>query len=325
MIYNKIQLDEKKPYVTLTSYILDENNEIGLEEKRPAVLICPGGGYMMCSYQEGEPVAMRFASMGYHAFVLHYSVYCEGKIFAPDAGEEMPPKKDSEYPAALRDIGRAMLTIRRHADDWNVDPDRVALCGFSAGAHNAALYGTSWDRPVLTDFFGVSPETLKPAAVILGYTLSDYVYEEEKLKDPSVSEMARSVSLNSNLALFGCEEPSEEQLRGASPALLVKENTPPHFLWATSEDEQVPVQHSLRMAEALADHHVPFELHIFEKGRHGLSLANRAAAISKPMLNPDAAKWPELAESWLEKRFSIDLPDETDYGRMMRNRRNYGE
>jgi len=89
------------------------------------------------------------------------------------------------------------------------------------------------------------------------------------------------------------------------------------FLWATAADTLVPVQHTIRLAHALADNHIPFEMHVFEEGPHGLSLSNQASAQSKSQIYPDAAKWVELAEQWLLKRFELPLPDFADYEMLM--------
>ena len=89
------------------------------------------------------------------------------------------------------------------------------------------------------------------------------------------------------------------------------------YLWATASDELVPVQHSLRMANALAEHKIPFELHVFEKGPHGLGLATQATAAAKSQMYSDAAKWADLAGCWLEKRFAFDLPEKTPFEEMM--------
>jgi dipeptidyl aminopeptidase/acylaminoacyl peptidase len=82
------------------------------------------------------------------------------------------------------------------------------------------------------------------------------------------------------------------------------------FIWATGADEQIPVEQSLLMGIALADKGVPFEIHLFEKGPHGLSLAAQASAGAKSQINADVAKWVDLAEAWLMKRFALDVPDE---------------
>ena len=121
----------------------------------------------------------------------------------------------------------------------------------------------------------------------------------------------------SNTAFLGTAEPSEELLDEVSPARHVTENTPPMYLWATASDELVPVQHSLRMAHALAEHKIPFELHVFEEGPHGLGLATQSTAAAKSQVYPDAAKWADLAGCWLEKRFAFDLPEKTAFEEML--------
>lgn len=303
-----IRLYEDRADVTLTTYVLDDSPELLGGKSRPAVLICPGGAYLSCSDREGEPVALKFASMGYHAFVLRYSVYQEGDFAFPDISKPLEPKERCQNPMPMREIGRAMLILREHAQEWLVDVDRIAVCGFSAGAHNAAMYAANWHTDTVTGYFGEPAEKFRPAAAILGYTLSDYVYMEEHNKEVGgFDAMFFGVS---NTAFLGAPSPSEEKLAAASPARHVTEKMPPTFLWATSEDSLVPVQHSLILARALADQKIPFELHIFENGPHGLSLATQATAQGWPQVMPDVARWTELADTWLQKRFALPLPEE---------------
>ena len=304
MIHETIYLYEGRTDVTLTTYVLPDSGEMLAGKKRPAVLICPGGAYLACSDREAEPIAMAFATMGYHAFVLRYSVY-GGEAF-DNHFVGMVPREECRYPAPMREIGLAMLSIKEQAMEWLIDADRVAICGFSAGAHNCAMYATHWHMPVITDFFRKDKELFRPAACILAYCISDYVYMKEHA-DRHVG--ARELFDAANLSYLGSKEVSKEQLMEVSPAHFVTAETPPTFLWATAEDEVVPVQHSIRMAHALADEGVPFELHIFEEGRHGLSLATQASSNCKAQINPDAAKWVGLAEAWLHKRFSIKFED----------------
>lgn len=317
MITETIRLYEDREDVTLTTYVINTTGELSGQGKRPAVIVCPGGGYFNCSDREAEPIALQFAIRGYHAFVLRYSTYTEGKDEFPDISATLPAKERTKHPAPVRDIGKAMLYIRSHAEEWMVDMDRVAVCGFSAGGHNAAMYGVYWDKPLLTEHFGVKAEALKPAAMILCYPLTDYVFMEKVPKNPMDTAFFR----NSNVAFIGEPEPSEEKLEEVSPAMLVTENTPPAFLWATAEDRLVPVQHAIRMAHALADKKVPFELHVFEQGDHGLSTGTQAAAIAKTQLNPDVAKWTELAGAWLDKRFALSLPEMSAFEMMMAGNR----
>lgn len=200
-----------------------------------------------------------------------------------------------------------MLIVREHAGVWKVDTDRIALCGFSAGAHNTAMYAVNWQNEIISGYFGVEKEKFRPAAVILGYMLSDYVYMYRHMEENKGN--GDRYLYNSFIAYLGTEEPEEKLLEQVSPARYVTENMPPTFLWATAADEMVPVQHSLKMAYALAEKKIPFEMHIFENGPHGLALADQASAHTRAEVNADAAVWTEMAERWLKKRFQLPLAE----------------
>lgn len=303
-----IPLYQEKSQVTLTTYILDDSPEMLKGKKRPAVLICPGGAYMFCSDREAEPIALRFAAMGYHAFILRYSVYSNSGVKFPVPGKT-DVYEDGVAPSPMREIGRAILEIRNHADEWLVDTEKIILTGYSAGANNCALYCVYWDKPVICDYFKEKPEMFRPAAAILGYGVYDYQAMKdtlEKLGDRGRIEMNKGF----NYAFFGETEPEQERLDEYSPAKLVSENTPPMFLWATREDNVVPVNQTTIMSTALAGQDIPFEVHIFENGQHGLSLADQATAEAMEQVHPDVAVWMELAGTWLKKRFALELPEQ---------------
>jgi acetyl esterase/lipase len=304
MITDKIQLYEDRPDVTLTTYVLSDSPEMLNGAKRPAVLVCPGGGYLGCSDREAEPVALRFATMGYHAFVLRYSTYLNGERGFVADHRTMEVNPNSVYPSPMRDIGKAFLCIRDHADEWLVDVAKIAICGFSAGAHNCAMYSVYWQDPVITDFFGQAPAAFRPAAAILCYGIGDFHLMVRDYAQPVLQAIASAA----NFAYLGTHSPSKELLDTVSPALHVTQNTPPTFLWATAADKLVPAENTTRMANALAQAGVPFEVHIFESGEHGLSLADQSTASSLMQIDVNAAKWMGLAKAWLEKRFALSLP-----------------
>ena len=301
----RITLYGDRTDASLSAYILDDSPDLLAGKKRPALLICPGGGYFNCSDREAEPIALKFASMGYHAFVLRYSTYT-GEGGFPDLTKPMEVKECCLHPHPMQEIGQAMRMICARAEEWLVDAERIAVCGFSTGGHNAAMYATRWHE---------NPENPRPAAAILGYPLTDYVYKRDE--EARLAPMAQAFFRKSDFAFLGTETPSQEQLEEVSPARHVTEHTPPTFLWATAGDELVPVQHSLLMAKALADHQIPFETHIFEKGMHGLSLANQTTSAAWSQTNADVAQWADLAGRWLEKRFALPLAEKTEFEELL--------
>ncbi len=312
-----IQLLEGRDDVTLTTYILDASPEMVGDQPRPAVIVCPGGAYLSCSDREGEPVALAFARMGYHAFVLRYSVALKpGENGFEKDLKSIEPDPAKMHPQPMRDIAKAFACINAHAAEWHVDVNRIAICGFSAGAHNCAMYSTHWAKPVIQEYINDETVVLRPAACILGYPLTDYVYMRENAsKDPQNFAFFDG----SNTQFLGKDWDSKEKLLDASPARLVDENVPPTFIWTTSGDKLVPNQHSSLYAFALAEGNIPYELHVFQDGDHGLATADRASAQALSQVNADVAKWIPLCRDWLVKYFAMDLPELTPWESMVAN------
>lgn len=307
-------LYEERQDVTVTSYILDDSKEMLNGESRGGIIICPGGGYFNCSDREAEPVAMAFSAMGYHTFIVRYSVYTQGKKEFPDLSKPLEIKKETIHPQPVIDLARAVLYVKSRKEEWNLDIDKIAICGFSAGGHNCAMYSVYWDKPLLLDALGVEKEELRIAACILGYPLTDYVYLNQYL-ETSANKLDRMFFYASNQIFLGvaAKELTEEILTKVSPARLVDKNCPPMFIWGTAGDGLVPSVHSSLMAAALAKANVPFEIHIFEEGDHGLSLADWVTAAAMDQINPDAAQWVELVKKWLKKRFIPVLPAQSNF------------
>ena len=255
---------------TLTTYLVD-----GVRP-RGAVIICPGGGYAYATPREGEPVALQFAAAGFHAFVLHYR--CAPAV----------------YPAPQLDLTRAICLLRDRAEEWQLNPEQIAVCGFSAGGHLAASLGICWNAPELQQIAGMAPGKNRPNAMILGYPVLD---------DEGPQPGGRFT-----LQRLAGGEATQEQIRHFSLIHQVNEQTAPAFLWHTQSDEAVSPQETLRLALALHEHRVPAELHWFPDGPHGLSLATSEMNCEG---DPHTAHWMELCVEWLRARFGVD-PFRTD-------------
>jgi len=269
MIHKKIELWNKDEYAgvdklftpTLETYIIKGDKPKG------AILIMPGGGYAQTSGREAKPVALWVNSIGYNAFVLHYSV-------APN-----------RHPQPLLDATRAMCVIRENSDAWRVNPEKIAVCGFSAGGHLAASLGVYYNASYLQNVVGMKEGKNRPNALILCY--------------PVISG-EHFPHLGSYKNLLG-ENPSEKQMFEMSLEKHVTSSTPPSFIWSTFNDACVPVQNSLTFAYALKSKSIPFELHIFPDGPHGLSLCNEQTANgNERLINPQVSVWTRLCEQWLK-------------------------
>lgn len=279
--------------VDYTAYLHETQPEDDGRSLRPAVIICPGGGYLMTSDREGEPVALFYTQHGFQAFVLRY--------ITKDRG-------DATYPNALYDLGKMMLTIHENAHRWQVDVKKIAIIGFSAGAHLCASLAVHWQDAFLKNHLNATREQLKPAAVVLGYPLLDYEAQFEAVrndpdfdvKDPINHMSRRQFMAMSNTALMG-ERQDEIRLREVSPVNCVSNQVPPVFIWHTAKDSLVYVINSLNFARQLDRYHVPFELHIFENGDHGLSLADERSAQIPEHINEDAACWRDMSIRFLRR------------------------
>jgi acetyl esterase/lipase len=298
LLTTTIQLWEDRDDARVECYVLKDSPEFQTGVRRPAVIVCPGGAYLGTSDREAEPVALRFAAAGYHAFVLRYTTYF--KEWVADWQHAPAGNERSVYPQPLLDLAKTVALVRRHADEWRVDPDRIALVGFSAGGHLAASLGVHWHEPFLSERLGEANERFRPNALILGYPVLDYLLMRDELaREPN--ETHKQLFRLANQAVFGTPEPDEEQLAARSPALHVSDRTPPVFLWHTADDDLVYAQNALNFAIACARRKVPYELHVFASGVHGLSLADETTASWPGQINPEAAAWFGLALNWLKK------------------------
>ncbi len=252
---------------TLTTYIIDDA-EMFMVRERPMVIICPGGGYNHLSDREGELLALQYLAMGCHAAVLRYSV------------------SPAVYPTPLLELAKAVATVRKNVKQWHIDPDKILVQGSSAGGHLAAMLGCFWKENWLAEeAAGGDAELLRPNGMILSYPVI------------TSGEFAHRGSFD---MLMG-EKASGELLEKLSLEKQVTEDTPKSFIWHTFEDGAVPVENSLMFAKALRQKNIPFELHIYPKGGHGLGLGNELTlSTSGKELQPEVNTWIHMAEAFIK-------------------------
>jgi acetyl esterase/lipase len=222
-----------------------------------AVIVCPGGGYTHLADHEGRPVAEWLNSIGITAFVLKYRI---------------GPKY--HHPAPLQDAARAIRLVRARAAEWNIDPKRIGILGFSAGGHVASTIGTHFDAGNPSADDPIERVSSRPDLLVLIYP---------------VITMGEFTHAGSKKQLLG-ENPSADMVKLLSNEEQITKQTPPTFLVHTANDSAVPVENSLHFAEQLRKLGIPFELHIYERGPHGFGLGG-----SDPILST----WPARCADWL--------------------------
>ncbi len=265
--YDTMGMEPSPRQTTLTAYILNPDNiAVSMTKKRPAVIVCPGGGYEYTSIREGEPVALKYASAGFHAFVLDYSV-------AP-----------SIWPAAICELSKAIMYVREIADEYLIDTERIFVCGFSAGGHLAASIGVHYNHPDVLRFSDSDGINNKPNGIILGY--------------PVISANTPEAHEGSIINITGGNTELAQLMRLEEH---VTGDTPPMFIFHTFKDTIVPVKNSLNMANALEKNDVNFELHIYPNGNHGLSLANNLTATEDSGVVGPVQGWIDMSVRWINE------------------------
>jgi acetyl esterase/lipase len=237
---------------TLTPYLPPRDRMTGA-----AVVICPGGGYQMLADHEGRPVAEWLNSIGVAAFVLKYRI-------APRY----------HHPAPMLDAQRALRLVRARAVEWAIDPRRIGILGFSAGGHLASTVATHFDAGQADARDPIERVSSRPDLVILIYP---------------VITMREQTHAGSRRNLLG-EHPDPQLVALMSNDEQVTRETPPAFLIHTVNDEAVPVENSLLFAAALRKAGVAYEMHLYERGRHGFGLAPN---------DPVLSSWPARCADWL--------------------------
>jgi len=239
---------------TLTVYLPEKKDSF-----LTAVIICPGGGYARLAIDhEGHEVAKTFNQKGVAAFVLKYRIPTDSSM----NNKEVVPLQDAE---------RAIQLVREKAKEWNINPDKIGIMGFSAGGHLASTLGTHFNMVVIDNPKNIN---LRPDFMILGY--------------PVISFADSLAHMGSRENLIG-KNASAENIKLYSNELQITPQTPPSFLVHASDDKTVKVENSILFFEALLKNKVLAEMHIYERGGHGFGLHNSTTK----------SDWFETAINWM--------------------------
>lgn len=252
---------------SLTCYLLDNYKEFDENRKRPAIILCPGGGYSFKSAREAEPIAIKMLSLGLQAFVLNYSV-------AP-----------ARFPVSLTELAEAVKYVRENSSDFNINPNQICVGGMSAGGHLAASLGVFWKSDLLKKF-GYKSEEIRPNAMLLGYSVltSGKYTHEDSIK-----------------CLLGDDATDPIKRAEVDIPTHVDKDTAPAFIWHTVTDDLVPCQNSLLLAQAMRKNNRPFALHLFPEGGHGLSLGTKETAfVNGYGIQKEIQNWPNDFAHWLD-------------------------
>ena len=253
--------------VPLYGYVPVNPREISAYlNKRPAVIVFPGGGYVGLANHEGEPIALRLAAQGICAFVLKYSVKPSGAVF----------------PQALCEALTAVKYVRDHAEEFGIDPNNISTLGFSAGGHLCASTGTLWNHPCLDAYLDGDRRAYRPDKIVPCYPVIS--------SDPAISNKG------SFMNLFGktnFDDITEEEHFLVSLENQVNDESSPAFLWTTFEDTAVPPINSLRFVSEYLKRKIPCELYLYPHGHHGIGLGDHMGTDCRYGDGFEAKEWME--------------------------------
>ena len=244
--------------------------EKGYRDDYPVMVVCPGGAYRFTSQREWDPVALEYLSAGYNVFVLDYSVGENAKNFKP-----------------LSELSNLIITIRDNAEKWNCNPDKIAVCGFSAGGHLAASSAILWNNEKFKTVFDTQNGRNKPNACVLAYpviTADEFAHEE------SISFVSGAKKGTEEYDFFSLDK-------------RVDSDCVPIFVWHTVTDETVPIENTIKLITALQKNKISYECHIFPNGGHGMSVCTKETASN----SDHNRQWVELSKNWLNEIFDYKL------------------
>lgn len=266
-ILQKQELAYQDTKFNLDTYWVDPIADFGAPTKRPLAIICPGGAFKFLTDREAQPIAFKFNALGMHALVLDYQLVDDDKAV---------------YPLALQELATTLNWLKTQDDEHHIDLSRVVLVGFSAGSHVVANFNSIMlDEEQRTKVFS-DELSVRPAANILCYPVVDMTIGWPKDED-------WAMKIAPDIYYWQAQE-------------HLTEHGKPTFIWQTVTDATVPVMNSILYAQKMDMLHIPYEMHLFGSGAHGLSLGNYITQNpgNEDNLNEFDTKWWELCVNWLK-------------------------
>lgn len=284
-------------YGQLDCYVLDKKISITQAKLRPAIIICPGGAYLKLAEREAEPVAARFLGLGYHAFVCRYPVYVTASPAPGVTYPEVDPA--SHYPRQAVSLMRAIAYVRSHAKDHAIDPEHIYTLGFSAGGHVVGTVAERWDDPELLQLAETTASLTKPSGVIMCYPMVDAQLVHDTQARAATTPNGQLMATLQRRAIFGGDNPCQADFDRLDLTQHVRPDMPRTFVWQTAADDTLRVNDTVRFVHQLLVSGIDCEFHLFQRGIHGISLADTTTSSKPQDINPEAARWLELAAAWL--------------------------
>lgn len=269
MLHEKIHLNkfyniENDPWIEITA---PYNNDENLREKSKAIVIVPGGAYMIVSNTEADPVAVSYMMEGFVTIVLHYTVL-------------------TPYPTPMQELACAMDFLRKNSEKYYIDNDKISIIGFSAGGHLVSTYGYLYRRNDFISKINLIPENIKPNCIILSYpviTMGKYSHSETK-----------TYITGGNKELYDL----------LSAEKNVDTTYPPTFIWTTIEDKCVPYQNSTLFVDALKESNIEHDFFLYPHLNHGLSVINPLRyplEVLKDKKMQEVSKWFDKSVDFIRK------------------------
>lgn len=278
-------------------YLQEANSSVDANRKAPFLIIVPGGAYCYTAWREREPIAYEFISKGFSCAIFDYAT--EGAEFF-DGKHDYSRDPVSAFPNPLIDLAKTIAAVKAHATEWQLDAGSINVIGFSAGGNLVAQLAAYWQTPWLAKLTGLKAEQMHPDSVGLCYPALKMV-DLSNHKIAILNKVKVSVDLI-NYAATGLDQ-SDERVAMINLDNAVTGQFPRCFMWGTTEDVNCHVGDAISFAGELAQNKVPFEFHMYQKGNHGMSLADKRTdgRPDHALSDPQAASWIKLYLGWLSE------------------------